>query len=280
MLPTLSLFLLSLFSLAQEAPGGEQADTATAPELTPPAESAAREVLSNAQTHLYDVVGAGLESLSYEVPIRMADPEGETTPLGTVTVRWTPPLRPEISVLTSDSLPAALEQQSVAIAFQLEAQGRQTLRFIDNQIFTGLLEAYTPTLQDTSDTGLSQVHFDPKEAGEGRPELDWFFDPDGVPLRFSMAFVQGGMTVNLSYEHEWEAASETDASLVLKRLTVVQESGPMRSTVTTTLQHEQLDGLTMLTGFVETTSSPSGQPAANAVQLGELDVRARETGDG
>jgi len=278
MLLTTSLFLALLATPAQEA----EKPTSPRPPSPPRGDGlatvdsgqAARRLIDRARQQLYDIQAAGLESLSFTVPIRMGSPSGETIHLGDVTVNWIVSSDPKIAVTVSDILPRELAPQTEAISFQLEAQGRQILRFVNNDIFSELLGGYEPTLVGL-DGDLVQVHFEPNALQEGAPALDWFFDAEAVPVKVHMTVVQGDMSMSISYEHTWQPASTTDSSLVLQQLTIIQEMGSMRHVITTTLDHDTISGLVMLVGYTENGLLPRGEAISNNVQLQGLSLTSK-----
>lgn len=235
----------------------------------------ALELLARAQARLYDIRAAGLESLSFAVPIRMGSPTGETLHLGDVAVNWTVSADPEVVVTVSDSLPDELARQATAIEYQLEAQGRQILRFVDNDIFQGLLDGFDPTSVD-QDGELTRVHFEPHADQVGAPGLDWYFDAQDVPVKFAMTVTQGDMSMNISYEHGWAPVSGTNNALVLERLSIVQEMGPMRNVITTSLDHDTISGVVILVGYTERGLTPEGEATTNAVLLEGLSLTTKE----
>jgi hypothetical protein len=281
MLLTTAILLMSLNCAQQDAAAPEPPEASSTPETASPgdadSEQAAREILDRARARLYDIRSSGLETLGFMVPIRMSLPTGETIDLGHVAVDWSVSDDPLVAVTVSETLPEELAQNSKEISFQLEAQGRQLLRFIDNDIFTALLSGFDPSLGDRIDD-LVRVHFEPKpELGDAAP-VDWYFDADDVPVRFDMTIAQGEMSMTISYEHSWAPASETDPSLVLQELTIVQEMGPMQNIISTRLDHETISGLVVLVGYTESGLTPTGDPVTNRVELEDLTLTVK--GDG
>ncbi|MDG2150452.1 MAG: hypothetical protein P8N09_13115 [Planctomycetota bacterium] len=229
-------------------------------------EQEARSLIDRSQQRLYDIRKAGLKSLSFAVPIRMGSPNGEAIHLGEVAVAWSTASEPEIRATISSVLPSELSPQSEAIALQLEAQGRQILRYVNNDLFKEVLKDYKPSLAGL-DGELFQVHFEPNSQQAGSPSLDWFFDADAVPVRSEMKLEQGGVSMNISYEHAWQPASATDTTLVLQQLTATQEMGSMRNVITISLEHETVEGLVMLTGYTERGQLPQGEQTSHTVRL-------------
>jgi hypothetical protein len=259
----------------QEAAKGLPPGPSSPPGAVVNSEQEARTLIDRARQRLYDIRAAGLKSLAFAVPVRMGSPSGEAIHLGDVAVKWAVSSDPAIHATVSDSLPVELAPQAEAIAFQLEAQGRQILRFVNNDIFTELLNGYEASLIGL-DGELVQVHFEPNTEQAGAPSLDWFFDANAVPVKFQMEVERGGMSMNIAYEHTWRPASATDTTLVLQQLTVIQVMGPMRNVITTTLEHETLDGLVMLTGYTEQGLLPQGETTSHAVRLEAISITRTE----
>lgn len=279
LLPTACL-LTCLVSSLQDAPSPTPPASSTPPAAAPESDDPARaavELLDRARTRLYDIQSAGLDTVAFRVPIRISAPTGETFPLGNVSVNWAVSSDPQVAVTVSDALPAELAQNSKEISFQLEAQGRQVLRFIDNDIFSGLLQGFDPSVVGLVGD-LTQVHFEPKADQAGAIPVDWFFDANDVPVRFDMSITQHDRSMSISYQHSWAPASESDPTLVLQELAIVQEMDSMKNEITTTLDHETINGLVMLVGYTESGLTPAGDTVTNRVQLEDLSVTVR--GDG
>ncbi len=270
MLLTACLNLALLAAPLQEAADGHSPGPSSPPGeplgAVVNSEQEARSLLDRSQKRLYDIRKAGLKSLSFVIPVRMGSPNDQAIYLGDGAVEWSAASGPEIRATVSSTLPAELSPQSEALAFQLEAHGRQILRFVNNDIFGELLKSYKPSL-----TGLEgelfQVHFEPSGSQAGSPPLDWFFDADAVPVKSEMEIEQGGISMHISYEHAWQPASATDTTLVLQQLTATQEMGSLRNVITTTLEHDTIKGLVMLTGYTEKGLLPQGEQTSHTVRL-------------
>ena len=185
-----------------------------------------------------------------------------------------PPGGPLGAVVNSEQEARSLIDRSQQRLYDIRKAGLKSLSFAvpirmgspNGDLFKEVLKDYKPSLAGL-DGELFQVHFEPNSQQAGSPSLDWFFDADAVPVRSEMKLEQGGVSMNISYEHAWQPASATDTTLVLQQLTATQEMGSMRNVITISLEHETVEGLVMLTGYTERGQLPQGEQTSHTVRL-------------
>jgi hypothetical protein len=234
------------------------------------------EFLEAVRGQLYDIQGAGLESLLFALPVTTPHPStGESMSLGSVSVEWTVGAEPQFSVSVADDLPESMSSMTEMLESQLEGQGQQVLGYIRNDLFVILLEAYDASLEGTED-GLERVHFEPKQPEvPGQPPIDWYFR-DQIPVLFKLSIEQ--VNVEMSFEHVWRPVSETDDSLVLQALKVTQDTGYAKVEATTTFDYVWSDGLLVLSGYLEEVSQPDAAPFLNELRLEGVQVNGASPG--
>lgn len=264
--------LLLLLCAPQEAPP----PVSEAP-ARPASEPAAVAVLVAARAHLYDPRDDGLREIRFRLPVRMSVPGEEPLLLGDVEVRWETRRAPEFETHVAEDLPEELAAQRGMISFQIEAQGRQALRYLHNDLFGEILLGYRARLLGTDP---AHVRFEPAEDGEEIPPIDWWFDGAGVPDRFTMTSEQDGLVTEIAFRHLWRPVSRVDPALVLAELAVEQTTEDTTSVVTTRLDRVEIQGVSVLVGYEERVETPDGRVLLNEVRFEDLQVtvdRARGT---
>src|SRR5262245_50886956 len=85
-------------------------------------------ILAQAQARLYDLQSAGLERLTFSLPVSAPEPAGTgSIELGSVRVSWEKGREPSYIATLADDLPKPMSEMSDLLTAQLLGQGRQVL---------------------------------------------------------------------------------------------------------------------------------------------------------
>lgn len=256
----------------------------------PATSDSVRAFLTEVADTLYDPVDNGLESLSFDLPLRVPMGPGEPVDLSTVSVDWAKDRDPVFDVRANDNLPPMLTQglqaQGMTVDGMSIAMAQQPLLQALNRGFDvdGMLSTNDAVL-GTAD-GQVSVTFTPKpEFAASIPiqEFTWFFDDDLMPTRkvskMEQQSAMGAMSVTITEDHIWR---DTGAGLLLETVRATQDFGMMQVTTSRSTEYEQFGEVLMLVSYTEKMDGVAGMiPASTTtVVLENVTVNGATAGAG